>query len=121
MERAKTCEQANLDYVSLLVGSEVKICLITKCTMIAASSTFLPRALPTNCRSLSRCPQKNSGSSFGCTAGFTSARRPSVTDSELPELQLAQMRAECMIARRMLQAAGDRERSGDGRMLRPLG
>ena len=29
-------------------------------------------------------------------------------------LQLAQSRAECMIARTMQQAAGDRDRSGDG-------
>ena len=49
---------------------------------------------------------------------FTRASSPSVA---VLELQLAQSRAECMMARRMQQAAGESARSGDGTASRAVG
>lgn len=100
-------------------GSVVAMFCSTRCTIMAASSWFFPTALASSCISLSRWPQKNSGSSYG--AGvllLTRSNKPSVAVSSL---QLVHRRAECIIARRIQQEAGDRERSGNGATSLALG
>ena len=98
---------------------EVSMFRNTRCTTMAVSSTFFPRTLLSSSKSLSRWPQKNSGSSGGRSpSAFTRASRPSVA---VLGLQLAQSNAECMMARRMQQAAGESARSGDGTASRAVG
>ena len=89
----------------------MRMFLRTRWTTMAASSGFFPSARPRSWTSLSRWPQKNSGSSWGlCRPDLTRATRPPVAVSSL---QLTQTRAECMMALRIQQAAGERERSGN--------
>ena len=99
-------------------GFLVRISFKTRWTTMAASSYPLPMALPSSWTSLSRCLQKNSGKAWTGTWGFTSwTMSPTVWLS----LQQAQRKAECMRARRIQMAGGERRLSGVGTTVRLYG
>ena len=61
--------------------------------------------------SFSKCFQKNSGKRFGCTGGLT---KDATSPSKLSSFEHVQINAECIKARMIQTASGDKSLSGDG-------
>ena len=100
------------EFISPSFSSHVAILCNTRCTTMAASSIFFPIAVDNCCTSLSRWPQKNSETAFlFFSPDLTSTSRYLVAEGML---QLDHTNAECIMTRKIQQAAADNTRWEEG-------